>query len=247
MMRDRVGARDERSWVMRFHTQTAGSTLTAQQPSNNVVRTAYQALAAVLGGTQSLHTNSFDEALGLPTEESVMLALRTQQILGHESGVAGVIDPLAGSYYVETLTDSLEAVALALIEEIDRHGGAVAAIENGFQQRLIDDAAYQYASAVERGESVVVGVNRFAFDEHAEPPVLRVDPDLEPSQVAAVHSMRARRDDALVTAELAAVGAAARSGDNLLHPMKRALRAEATVGEVSETLMAEFGRYRPAG
>jgi methylmalonyl-CoA mutase N-terminal domain/subunit len=244
LMRDRVGARDERSWAMRFHTQTAGSTLTAQQPHNNIVRTAYQALSAVLGGTQSLHTNSFDEALGLPTEESVMVALRTQQILGHESGVAATVDPLAGSYYVETLTDRLEAEALALIEEIDRLGGAVAAIESGFQQRHIEDAAYRYAAAVERGETVVVGVNRFVVDAHSEPAVLRVDPELERSQVDALTRMRARRDQSAVSRGLEAVGAAARTGDNLLFPIKQALRAEATVGEVSETLVAAFGRYR---
>jgi methylmalonyl-CoA mutase, N-terminal domain len=244
LMRDRVGARDERSWAMRFHTQTAGSTLTAQQPHNNVVRTAYQALAAVLGGTQSLHTNSFDEALGLPTEESVTLALRTQQILGYESGIPAVIDPLAGSFYVESLTDRLEAEALGLIEEIDLLGGAVAAIENGFQQRHVEDAAYQYAGAVERGEAFLVGVNRFVVHEHTEPAVLRMDPELERSQVNALTHIRSSRDNAVVAEALEAVAAAARSGENLLYPMKTALRAEATVGEVSETLVAEFGRYR---
>jgi methylmalonyl-CoA mutase N-terminal domain/subunit len=244
-MRERVGAGDERSWAMRFHTQTAGSSLTAQQPLNNVVRTAYQALAAVLGGTQSLHTNSFDEALGLPSEDSVTLALRTQQILGHETGVPDVIDPLGGSYFVEAVTDRLEEEALRLIEEIDALGGAEAAIEAGFQQRQIEDAAYRYASAVESGEAVVVGVNRYQGDGRSEPSVLRVDPALERSQVDALAALRTERDDTAVAEALAAVEAAARGDDNLLYPMKEALRAEATVGEVSETLVSVFGRYRP--
>jgi methylmalonyl-CoA mutase N-terminal domain/subunit len=165
LMRDRVGATSPKSWTMRFHTQTAGSSLTAQQPLTNVVRTSYQALAAVLGGTQSLHTNSYDEALGLPTAESAMLALRTQQVLGYETGVADVVDPLAGSYYVETLTDEIEAEALALIERIDELGGAVRAIEAGFPQREIDEAAYRYARGVDDGSTVVVGVNHFVSDE----------------------------------------------------------------------------------
>jgi methylmalonyl-CoA mutase N-terminal domain/subunit len=245
LMRERVGAGDERSWAMRFHTQTAGSSLTAQQPLNNVVRTAYQALAAVLGGTQSLHTNSFDEALGLPSEDSVTLALRTQQILGHETGVPDVIDPLGGSYFVEAVTDRLEEEALRLIEEIDALGGAEAAIEAGFQQRQIEDAAYRYASAVESGEAVVVGVNRYQGDGRSEPSVLRVDPALERSQVDALAALRTERDDTAVAEALAAVEAAARGDDNLLYPMKEALRAEATVGEVSETLVSVFGRYRP--
>ncbi len=247
LMRDRVGAENERSWIMRFHTQTAGSTLTAQQPYNNVVRTAYQALGAVLGGTQSLHTNSYDEALGLPTEDSVMLALRTQQILGNESGVAGVVDPLGGSYYVEALTDRLEAEARELVAKIDDLGGAVSAIEEGFQQREIDNAAFAYATAVERGDEVVVGVNRFEVDDDEETALLKVDPELERSQVARLKDLRNERDGDAVDGALATVVAAAESGANLLYPICEALRIEATVGEVSESLAGVFGRYRPAG
>jgi methylmalonyl-CoA mutase N-terminal domain/subunit len=229
---------------MRFHTQTAGSTLTAQQPANNVVRTAYQALAAVLGGTQSLHTNAFDEALGLPTEESAMLALRTQQILGFESGVTDTVDPLAGSYYVESLTDAIEAEAEGLIAEIDAMGGAVAAIEAGFPQRAIEDAAYATARAVEALDEVVVGVNRFVVDAAAAVPAMTVDPELETAQVAAVAHVRARRDQAAVDASLAEVGETARGDGNLLYPMKQALAAMATVGEVSDALRAVFGTYQ---
>jgi methylmalonyl-CoA mutase N-terminal domain/subunit len=244
LMRERVGATDPASWRMRFHTQTAGSTLTAQQPANNVVRTAYQALAAVLGGTQSLHTNAFDEALGLPTEESAMLALRTQQILGFESGVADTVDPLAGSYYVESLTDAIEAEAEGLIAEIDAMGGAVAAIEAGFPQRAIEDAAYATARAVEALDEVVVGVNRFVVDAAAAVPAMTVDPELETAQVAATAQVRARRDQAAVDASLAEVGETAHGDGNLLYPMKRALAAMATVGEVSDALRAVFGTYK---
>ena len=247
LMRDRVGARDERSWRMRFHTQTAGSTLTAQQPQNNIVRTAYQALAAVLGGTQSLHTNAYDEALGLPTEESAMLALRTQQILGYESGVPAVVDPLAGSYYVESLTDRLEREAAQLIDRIDDLGGAVGAIESGFQQREIEDAAFEYAKAVERGDAVIVGVNRFTAHEEREPAVLKVDAGIERDQVAALERLRVERDPTPVTAALDGVFTAAQDGSNLLYPMREALRLEATVGEVSARLVDAFGRYRPSG
>ncbi|HEX9644188.1 MAG TPA: methylmalonyl-CoA mutase family protein [Acidimicrobiia bacterium] len=244
LMRERVGARDPGSWRMRFHTQTAGSTLTAQQPANNVVRTAYQALAAVLGGTQSLHTNAFDEALGLPTEESAMLALRTQQILGFESGVADTVDPLAGSYYIESLTDAIEAEAERLIAEIDAMGGAVAAIEAGFPQRAIEDAAYATARAVEALDEVVVGVNRFVVDDPAPVPAMTVDPELETAQVAAVAQVRAGRDLDAVDQALADVAGAARGDANLLYPMKRALAAMATVGEVSDALRQVFGTYQ---
>ncbi len=245
LMRDRIGATSEASWKMRFHTQTAGSTLTAQQPLTNVVRTAYQALGAVLGGTQSLHTNSFDEALGLPTNESAGLALRTQQILGYESGVPDVVDPLAGSYYVEALTDAVEEKAMELIAEIDALGGAVAAIEQGFPQGQIENAAYDDARALESGDRTLVGVNRFTVDDEPPTPILAVDPDLERNQVAALSRVRANRDEETVSAALAAVRATAESDDNLLVPMKAALAAKATVGEVSGVLRDVFGRYRP--
>ena len=243
LMRERVGAGDPASWRMRFHTQTAGSTLTAQQPLNNVVRTAYQGLAAVLGGTQSLHTNSYDEALGLPTEEAVMVALRSQQILAFESGVADVVDPLAGSYYVESLTDRLEAEAVALLDRIDDLGGAVAAIESGFQQNEIEEAAYEHARKVESGATTVVGVNRFAVEDTSEAEILRVEPGVEERQVAALAGFKAQRDAAAVAAALDEVRATARTTDNLLYPMRAALKAEATVGEVAGALTDVFGKY----
>ena len=246
LMKDRVGAISPDSWRMRFHTQTAGSTLTAQQPQNNVVRTAYQALAAVLGGTQSLHTNSYDEALGLPTEDAVMIALRTQQILGYESGVASVVDPLAGSYFVESLTDRLESEALDLIDRIDELGGAVAAIEAGFQQREIEDAAYDYARSVEADSTVIVGVNRFEAPDSEPNDLLRVDPKIEGDQVERLRKLRAARDQDAVDAALIALREAAAGDTNLLYPIRDALRLEATVGEVSAALVGVFGRYRHA-
>ncbi|MEA3501625.1 MAG: methylmalonyl-CoA mutase family protein, partial [Actinomycetota bacterium] len=244
-MRGRVGATSPDSWRMRFHTQTAGSTLTAQQPFNNVVRTAYQALAAVLGGTQSLHTNSYDEAMGLPTEEAVMIALRTQQILGYESGVASVIDPLAGSYFVESLTDQLEADAMDLIERIDGLGGAVAGIESGFQQREIENSAYDHARAVGSGDAVIVGVNRFQIDETDDHDILQVDPRIESEQVERLQRMRAERDSSAVEIALEEVRNVAVGDENLLPPMREALRLGGTVGEVSNALVDVFGRYRP--
>jgi methylmalonyl-CoA mutase N-terminal domain/subunit len=243
LMRERVGARDPASWRMRFHTQTAGSTLTAQQPLNNVVRTAYQGLAAVLGGTQSLHTNSYDEALGLPTEEAVMVALRGQQILAFESGVADVVDPLAGSYYVESLTDRLEGEAIALLDRIDDLGGAVAAIEVGFQQNEIEEAAYEHARKVESGATIVVGVNRFTVEDTSEAEILRVEPGVEDRQVAALTGFKAQRNAPAVAATLDEIRATARTTDNLLFPMRAALEAEATVGEVAGTLTEVFGKY----
>jgi methylmalonyl-CoA mutase N-terminal domain/subunit len=243
LMRDRVGASDPASWRMRFHTQTAGSTLTAQQPRVNVVRTAYQALAAALGGTQSLHTNSFDEALGLPTDESALLALRTQQVLGFETGIADTVDPLAGSYFVESLTDDVEAAAVSLIGEIDDLGGAVAAIEAGFQAEEIEKAAYRYARAVDGGAATIVGVNRFTVAEEVDWDVMSIDPELEQAQAAALADIRADRDQAAVDAALARVEEAARGNTNVLYPMKDALRALATIGEVSATLEKAFGRY----
>ncbi len=245
LMRERIGAVKPDSWRMRFHTQTAGSTLTAQQPHNNIARTAYQALAAVLGGTQSLHTNSYDEALGLPTEEAALVALRTQQILAHELGLAETVDPLAGSYYVESLTDRLEEDAMNLLARVEELGGAVAAIEAGFQQREIEDAAYRHATLMEKGEIVVVGVNRFVSDE-GETAILSVDPPLERDQKARLTELRAERDGPAVEAALEAVETTAMTRRNLLPPMKEALRRGATVGEVSGTLREVFGTYRPA-
>jgi methylmalonyl-CoA mutase N-terminal domain/subunit len=243
VMRDRVGAKKPQSWRMRFHTQTAGSTLTAQQPLTNVVRTALEALSAVLGGTQSLHTNSFDEALGLPTEEAATLALRTQQIIAHESGVTDTVDPLAGSYVVEYLTDELEARAMAIVDWIDRNGGAVAAVEAGLVQAEIEESAYRAARAVESGAQVIVGVNRFQTEEDQHVPPLMLDPKLEPAQVERLAAHRAGRGD--VTAVVQAVKAAAGGRDNVLYPMKAALKAGATVGEVSNALRDVFGEYRP--
>ena len=219
--------------------------MTAQQPFNNVVRTAYQALAAVLGGTQSLHTNSYDEALGLPTEEAVMIALRTQQVLGHESGVASVIDPLAGSYFVESLTDRLEAEAMDLIGRIDDLGGAVAGIESGFQQREIENAAYDHARAVGSGEAVIVGVNKFEIDETGDHDVLRVDPRIEFNQVNRLRRLRSERDSGAIETALGVIRKTAAGDENLLPPMKEALRIGGTVGEVSGALVDVFGKYRP--
>jgi methylmalonyl-CoA mutase N-terminal domain/subunit len=243
LMRERIGAVDPGSWRMRFHTQTAGSTLTAQQPSGNIVRTAYQAMAAALGGTQSLHTNAFDEALGLPTEESAKLALRTQQILAFESGVGDTVDPLAGSYYVESLTDEVESAAMELIGEVDKFGGAVPAIEAGFQTGQIEDAAYRHARAVDAGETTVVGMNRFTDEEDLAPEILSIDPELEKAQAASLAEIRTERDQAEVDQALAAVQQTAHGDGNLLYPMKEALRAMATIGEVSGALERVFGRY----
>ncbi|MBT8203001.1 MAG: methylmalonyl-CoA mutase [Acidimicrobiia bacterium] len=243
LMRDRVGASNPASWRMRFHTQTAGSSLTAQQPLTNVVRTALEALSAVLGGTQSLHTNSFDEALGLPTEEAATLALRTQQIIGYESGVTETVDPLAGSYVVEHLTDRLQERATEIIHLIDRNGGAVAAVETGLVQGMIEDSAYETARAIETGEQIIVGVNRFQIDEDDHVPPLALDPALEPAQIKRLAEHRANRGD--VSSVLDAVRVAAAGPDNLLYPMKAALAAGATVGEVSGVLREVFGEYRP--
>ena len=245
IMRRRFGARREKSMKLRFHTQTAGSTLTAQQPENNVVRVALQALAAVLGGTQSLHTNSRDEALGLPTEAAATLALRTQQIIAHESGVADHVDPLAGSYALEAITDELEASAAALIQEIDDMGGMVSAIERGFPQREIQNAAYAAQLAVEREEAVIVGVNRFRGGAEAEPAeIMRVDPALEREQTEALRQLRALRDGGAVAACLDALQQAAAGSDNVMDPILAAVRARATVGEIADSLRAVYGTYR---
>ncbi len=246
-MREEVGAANPKSWAMRFHTQTAGSTLTAQQPLNNVVRTTIQALAAVLGGTQSLHTNSYDEALGLPTDESALLALRTQQVIAHESGVANTVDPLAGSYFVESLTDGLEEMAEDLIRQVAAMGGAVVAIEEGWMQGQIEDSAYREARRQSSGESVVVGVNRHVSADETAVPVLVIDPSLEESQKEGLIIHREGRDPASVEAALARVEEVAASDDNLMPSMRDALQAGATIGEVSDALRSVFGVHRPAG
>ena len=245
VMRDRFGAKKAKSWMLRFHTQTGGSTLTAQQPDNNVVRVAVQALAAVLGGTQSLHTNSRDEALALPTEESVRIALRTQQIIAYESGAAETVDPLAGSYYVESLTNRLEDEALAYLARIDELGGAVKAIEQGYVQQEIQDAAYRYQMEVEKGERVVVGLNKFQIQEPKPSGLLRVDPSVGEAQVARIKALKARRDNAAVKAALGELEAAAKGADNLMPPILKAVKAYATEGEICDVLRGVFGEYRP--
>ena len=247
IMSERFGARDERSRLLRFHTQTGGSTLTAQQPENNIVRVTVQALAAALGGTQSLHTNGFDEALGLPTERAAKIALRTQQVIGYESGITDTVDPLAGSWFVESLTDEVEQAAWEYLERIDGMGGAVAAIEAQFMQQEIEQAAYAYAKAVDADEKVVVGVNFFAEDETEPTEVFPIDADLQRAQVARVAEVRKNRDQPAVDAALAEVEAAARGTQNLLVPMKSALSAMATLGEVSDVLRGVFGEYQPGG
>jgi methylmalonyl-CoA mutase N-terminal domain/subunit len=244
IMRDRFGAKDERSMLLRFHTQTAGSTLTAQQPDNNVVRTAYQAMAAALGGTQSLHTNARDEALSLPTEESALLALRTQQVLAYETGVADTIDPLAGSYYVESLTNELESRAWDYIHKIDEFGGSVRAVEQGYIQREIEEAAYRYQRELEDGLRVVVGVNRFQAADTKQPPILKMDPEVGRRQAAKVAALRRLRNADAVRAALERLEAAARSSDNLMPRILAAVEAYATLGEISDTLRGVFGEQR---
>jgi methylmalonyl-CoA mutase N-terminal domain/subunit len=245
LMTERFGATKESSKLLRFHTQTGGSTLTAQQPETNIVRVAVQSMAAVMGGTQSLHTNGYDEALSLPTERAARIALRTQQIIGYESGIVDTPDPLAGSYFVETLTDEVERLALEYIARIDEMGGAVAGIEAGFQQDEIEQAAYEYATSIDDDERVIVGVNRFTIDDEPEPDLFPIDPALEPAQRKRLSEFKAARDQALVQARLADVADAARGTQNLLVPMKDALRANATLGEVSDALRDVFGVYHP--
>jgi methylmalonyl-CoA mutase N-terminal domain/subunit len=245
IMTERFGAKKESSKLLRFHTQTGGSTLTAQQPLNNVVRVAVQSLAAVMGGTQSLHTNGFDEALGLPTEEAARIALRTQQVIGYESGVADTPDPLAGSYFVETLTDEVERLAWEYIERIDAMGGAVDAIEAGFQMDEIEQSAYEYTKSIDDDERIIVGVNKFLVDDEAEPFVLSVDPQLAVQQLSRLKAFKENRDQDKVQALLEAIRVAARGTDNLLYPMKEALRAHATLGEVSDALRDVYGVYKP--
>jgi methylmalonyl-CoA mutase, N-terminal domain len=247
IMRERFGSREPRAQMLRFHAQTAGSSLTAQQPDNNIVRTAVQALAAVLGGCQSLHTNAKDEALALPTEESARLALRTQQVIGYESGVTDTIDPLAGSYAIEALTGELERRAREYLARIDAMGGAVVAIENGFMQREIQAAAYRYQQEIERKDRIIVGVNEFTSTAAEVPPtLLRIDPALEERQKTRLRALRARRDAGRVTAALARVEATARGTDNLIPAILDAVRAYATLGEISDAMRGVFGEHRPS-
>ena len=246
IMRDHFRAKSPRSWMLRFHTQTAGSTLTAQQPENNIVRTALQALAAVLGGTQSLHTNSYDEALALPTEQAARIALRTQQIVAYESGVPQTVDPLAGSYYIEALTNEIETRAKNYLGKIEALGGMIKALERGYVQQEIQNAAYEYQQQVDREEAVVVGVNRFAVEEEKPIPIQRIDEALERKQVERLRALRARRDHDAWQASLQQIEAAARSGENLLPRILAAVEANATVGEISDTMRKVFGEYKEA-
>ena len=245
VMRDEFGAVNPKSQMLRFHTQTAGVQLTAQQPEVNLVRVAVQGLGAVLGGTQSLHTNSFDEAIALPTEKAARLALRTQQVLAHETDVTSTVDPFAGSYVVEAMTDEIEAQARELIDRVFAHGSVVRAIEAGFQKSEIENTAYRTAQQIDSGERVVVGVNRFTQDEEDTYEPLRVDPAIETAQRERLDRLRARRDDAAVRRALDAVRSAAEGTDNVLYPMREALRAMATIGEVCDALRAVWGAYQP--
>jgi methylmalonyl-CoA mutase N-terminal domain/subunit len=244
IMRERFCAQDPKSWMLRFHTQTAGSMLTAQQPENNAVRVTLQALAAVLGGTQSLHTNSRDEALSLPTEESVQIALRTQQIIAYESGIADSIDPLAGSYLIETWTDEIERRAIDYIDKIDTIGGALRAIEQGYVQREIQESAYRWQQAVDRRDKIVVGVNRFQVEEYLSLDVLRVTPAVGERQTARIRLLRERRDNASVSSALTRLKTAARNDDNLMPFILNAVEVYATLGEICNVLREVFGEYQ---
>jgi len=243
-LRERYGAKNPRSWLMRFHTQTAGVSLTAQQPEVNIVRTALEAMAAVLGGTQSLHTNSFDEALALPTEDAVRIALRTQQVIAHETGAVNTIDPLGGSYYVEDLTNRLEAEAYDYFERIEKLGGVIPAIEQNFFQREIADASFLYQHEVEQKQRIIVGVNRYELEDEPEVEILRIDPALEGEQIERVRSLRGRRDSAAVESALARLKqAAAREGDNLMPPLVEASKAYVTLGEMCDALRSVWGTW----
>ena len=245
IMRERFGAQDPRSWRLRFHTQTGGSTLTAQQPQNNIVRVALQALAAVMGGTQSLHTNGYDEALALPTEDAARLALRTQQVIAYESGVPDTVDPLAGSYYLEALTDELEARAGAYLETIEEMGGMLAAIEQGYVQREILDAAYETQMALERREEIVVGVNRFVEEQEPAIELLHLDPTIEATQRERLAALRARRDGERVAALRKRLAEAARGDENLMPLFVECVENDVTLGEIANTLRDVWGEYRP--
>jgi methylmalonyl-CoA mutase N-terminal domain/subunit len=244
-MKEKYGAKNPRSWLLRFHTQTAGCSLTAQQPENNIVRTAFEALAAVLGGTQSLHTNSMDEVLALPTEKAVTIALRTQQIIAHETGVVNTIDPLAGSYFVEALTNQMEAEAEEYFRKIEQLGGVIPAIEAGFFQQEIADAAYRYQQAVDKKERIIVGVNEYVDpDEQIDIEILYIDPKVEEEQVARLQRLRRERDNQAVQSRLAALKDAARGTENLMPYILDAVRVYATLGEIIQVLKDVFGEYR---
>src|SRR5713226_2141695 len=246
IMREHFKARNPKSWMLRFHTQTAGSTLTAQQTENNIVRTAIQAMAAVLGGTQSLHTNSYDEALALPTEQAARIALRTQQVIAFESGAPQTVDPLAGSFYIESLTNEIERRANDYLEKVEALGGMLKAIERGYVQQEIQNAAYEYQQAVDRLEAVVVGVNRFAIEEEKPIPIQRIDESLERKQVERLRELRARRDPKAWQEAIKNVEDAARSGANLMPRIVAAIEAYATVGEISDAMRRVFGEYKEA-
>ena len=244
IMKERFKAKDPRSMMLRFHTQTAGCTLTAQQPDNNIMRVTIQALAAVLGGTQSLHTNSRDEALALPTEDSVRIALRTQQVIAYESGAADSIDPLAGSFLVESLTDQIEKAAFGYIDKIDQLGGAVEAISRGFQQKEIQDSAYAYQRAIETGDQVIVGVNRFTIENEPQPELLKIKEEVEIAQKKALGELKARRDGAEVREALKALETAAKESDNLMPHILAAVKSYATLGEIADVFREVFGKHR---
>jgi methylmalonyl-CoA mutase N-terminal domain/subunit len=245
VMREEFGAKNPKSLMLRFHTQTAGVQLTAQQPEVNLVRVAVQGLGAVLGGTQSLHTNSFDEAIALPTDKSARLALRTQQVLAYETDVTATVDPFAGSYVIERMTDDIESAILELMERVEDLGGAVAAIENGFQKNEIERSAYRIAQETDSGERVVVGVNRYQLDAEEPYEPLRVDPAIEAQQAARLTKLRSERDQAAVNTALTSLQEAAKGDANVLYPMKDALRVRATVGEVCDALREVWGAYVP--
>jgi methylmalonyl-CoA mutase N-terminal domain/subunit len=243
-MTERFGAKDPRSWMLRFHAQTAGSSLTAQQPENNIVRVAIQALAAVLGGCQSLHTNSLDEALALPTEDAALIALRTQQVLAHETGVTNTVDPVAGSYAIESLTNEIESFASIYLSKIDKMGGMLRAIESGFVQGEIQKAAYEFQRAIEKKEQIVVGVNDFIAEEERTIPTLRIDAEIERTQIARLNALRAKRDSARTKTALAKLARRAATTENLLPAILAAVEAYATIGEISDALRRVFGEYQ---
>ncbi len=244
IMKDRFKATNPSAWRLRFHTQTAGSTLTAQQPEVNVIRVTLQALSAVLGGTQSLHTNSKDEALSLPTESSARLALRTQQVIGYESGVTDTVDPMAGSYFLESLTDEIEKSANSYIEKIDKMGGMLKAIEAGYIQKEIQDSAYKYQMEVEKGEKIVVGVNKFQIEEERDFDILKIDEEIEKKQIEKLKKLKSRRDNVKVKKSLEEIKKVAKSDENLMFPILQAVRNYATLGEISDSLREVFGEYR---
>jgi methylmalonyl-CoA mutase, N-terminal domain len=245
IMKHRFGAKNPRSWMLRFHTQTAGSTLTAQQTMNNIVRVGWQALSAVLGGAQSLHTNSMDEALALPSEQSAQVALRTQQLIAYESGVADTVDPLGGSYYIEALTNEIERQSETLIEQIDKMGGAVAAVEQGYIQREIQESAYRYQKEIESGERVVVGMNKFQVKEPPAPPLLEIDPEVRNVQMKRIADLKASRDSKKADEALVALDKTSRGDGNLMFPILECVRALCTLGEISDCMRKVFGEYKP--